>query len=193
VVYPGKNRLSRQYLKNVEAEAQAIAHFFTEVRKIWHQDATPDRVIETCREQSFGAIHFGCHGGFESNDPDLAGLYLNGTLTVQKILTQLRFQNAPLVTLGACQTGIVDQQQGGDLTGLTQALFVAGADSIVASLWSVDDASTKALFAEFYKKRQEGNLTEAEALQYAIGEVQKDPRWEDPYYWGAFQLYGLPI
>ena len=70
---------------------------------------------------------------------------------------------------------------------MTRAFLYAGTPSVLASLWCVDDRATAELMELFYKNLLAG-LTKSEALQQAQLVMMK--KYENPYYWGAFVLYG---
>jgi CHAT domain-containing protein len=74
----------------------------------------------------------------------------DGRLTAERILRGWKL-DAELVTLSACETGLGRYAGGEGHLGFSQALFVAGARSLVLSLWEVDDASTALLMTRFYE------------------------------------------
>jgi CHAT domain-containing protein len=75
--------------------------------------------------------------------------------------------------------------------GLTRAFFYAGAARVVASLWTVDDLANSELMKRFYAGMLGPEyLPPAAALRSAQVALRKQPRWEHPYYWGAFILQG---
>ncbi len=78
------------------------------------------------------------------------------------------------------------------MTGLTSGLFDAGADRVVASLWSVRDDATRELMKRFYQRMldPENPKRPAEALREAQISMWNEPRWHTPYYWAAFTLQG---
>ena len=96
----------------------------------------------------------------------------DGRLTAEQILHGWRL-DADLVTLSACETGLGKFSEGEGYLGFSQALFVAGARSLMLSLWQVDDASTALLMTRFYENllaRRPGlkkPMTKAEALAEA--------------------------
>jgi len=96
-----------------------------------------------------------------------------------------------LVVLSACQTDVGALSAGDELVGMTRAFFFAGTPTVVASLWSVDDAATEALMTAFYRHWQAG-MGKAEALQAAQAEVRANPLWASPFYWADFVLNGDP-
>jgi hypothetical protein len=74
---------------------------------------------------------------------------------------------------------------------LSRAFFAAGAHSVVTSLWSVDDQSTRELMEYFYAALSEG-LPKDLAMQRAQAQYRwlGDNEKLHPHYWGAFQVYG---
>jgi CHAT domain-containing protein len=139
---------------------------------------------------SFKNIHFAMHGLFEAEKPLTSGLFLapdsenDGRLTVSE-LYDLDL-NADLVTLSACETALGETKSGDDVIGFTRGFLYAGANSIVSSLWEVDDIATRDLMLRFYKELKSNN--KARALQKAQLRVMK--KYPHPYYWAAFQLTG---
>ncbi|MGI8997186.1 MAG: CHAT domain-containing protein, partial [Pyrinomonadaceae bacterium] len=98
--------------------------------------------------------------------------------------------NAELVVLSACRTGLGKEIKGEGLIGLTRGFMYAGSPRVVASLWKVDDVATAELMKRFYQKMLRDHLRPAAALRAAQVEMWRQPRWQSPYYWAAFQLQG---
>ncbi len=188
VAYPGAPN-SAHYLPNVLPEAQVIAKHFTQVTSLCQEEATPEAVLVHSHDQD--VIHFGCHGWFDPEQPEQSGLMLaGGWLTVQRIITALRLEQARLATLGACLSGRAALQSGDEYVGLLQAMLTTGVQAVAASLWKVHDAATRALFEAFYAELVAGR-SPAKALQEAARFVRAQPGWGHPYYWAAFQVSGL--
>ena len=97
--------------------------------------------------------------------------------------------DADLVTLSACDTGLGKVLGGEGLLGLTQAFRYAGARTVLASLWSVSDASTSELMRRFYGSLKQGQ-TKADALRSAQLDLLRDPELSHPFRWAAFVLVG---
>src|SRR6185503_5480807 len=95
-----------------------------------------------------------------------------------------------LVVLSACQTGLGKDVRGEGLIGLTRGFMYAGASSVVASLWKVDDEATAELMKRFYKNMLEDGMTPATALREAQNSFRQHPIWSAPYYWAGFTLQG---
>ncbi|MEO7768388.1 MAG: CHAT domain-containing protein [Ferruginibacter sp.] len=177
-------------------EAKLVKQFFNESTSIYleEDDALPDAVINACNENIFDVIHIACHGNFDSYDPNNSGLLLNNgsILTVERIQTELRLKNKPLVILSACDTGLILPQRADENQGLVQSFLAAGAGGVVSSLWSVNDAATQALFIEFYKSKSI-NSNYPEALTAAMLSVKNNSQWKKPFFWGAFRYTGFPL
>ncbi len=159
--------------------------------------ATRDKLLTTDLTP-YAILHFATHGFLDPKHPERSGLVLstvdrdgkdlNGFVSLQDIY-QLR---APvdLVVLSACQTGLGKDVRGEGLLGLTRGFMYAGASSVVASLWKVDDESTAELMKQFYANLLQKGMTPAAALREAQNNIRQRPGWSEPYYWAAFTLQG---
>ena len=74
-------------------------------------------------------------------------------------------------------------------SAVARAFSSAGATTVLASLWSVGDDSTKELMVEFYRQLAAGQ-TKAEALQSAEVKLLKSQKFARPLYWAPFVLMG---
>lgn len=97
---------------------------------------------------------------------------------------------AELVTLSACETGVGRLQGEEGIMNFARTFLVAGARSVVASLWDADDRFTATLMEHFYRYIAKGEAV-AEALRTAqsemLSEFGKDAQ---PYYWAGFTVIG---
>lgn len=95
-----------------------------------------------------------------------------------------------LVTLSACETGLGEARVGESVFGLRRAFVVAGAKTLVMSLWKVPDSATRSLMAEMYSQLIK-QTPRAEALR--VAQLTLKARYPaQPYYWGAFICQGDP-
>lgn len=158
------------------------------------RDATEERARSVRRDTRF--VHFACHALLDERFPLESGLVLaasqagaeNGFLQAWEVFESLRI-DADLVTLSACRTGLGRETDGEGLLGLTWAFQYAGARSVLASLWAVNDASTAALMTRFYRHVAKG-VSKAEALRRAQAELRARRTTAAPYFWAGFTLVG---
>jgi len=159
--------------------------------------ATRERLLNTDLSQ-YAMLHLATHGFLDPKRPEYSGLLLStvnsqgkqidGFVGLQDIY-QLR---APvlMVVLSACQTALGKDVRGEGLIGMTRGFMHAGASSVVASLWNVDDGATAELMKRFYSNLLQQGMTPAEALRAAQNSIRQEPEWASPYYWGAFTIQG---
>ncbi len=187
------------------------------------------------RLRGFRWLHFATHAAIDAQEPMRSALLLgapsstetvdallagrpawDGRLTVDRILRTWKL-DADAVVLSACETGLGRPAGGEGYLGFAQALFVAGARSLVLSLWRVDDVATSILMARFYHELIDRRRSKAEALHHAkrflrqLSEAQCELLREDlgragtleassaedasrpfahPHYWAGFVLIG---
>ena len=99
--------------------------------------------------------------------------------------------DSDLLALTACNTGIGRNLLGEGVMGMGRGFQYAGVESVVMSLWSVNDEATNLLTEKFflYLRTGKGKL---EALRLARAEMRQIPGYEHPYYWAPFILMGEP-
>jgi CHAT domain-containing protein len=112
----------------------------------------------------------------------------DGLLTAEEV-TGLDLLGTELVVLSACETGLGDVSAGEGVFGLRRSFQLAGAATVVMSLWKVPDDPTRELMEAFYRHLLAG-APRAEALRQA--QLQTRSRYPDPQHWGAFILQGDP-
>lgn len=112
----------------------------------------------------------------------------DGLLTAEDI-TGMDLLHTRLVVLSACDTGLGHVQAGEGIFGLRRAFVLAGASTLVMSLWRVPDHQTEELMVTFYEALLSG-LGPADALR--VAQLALKTRHRHPLYWGAFICQGDP-
>ena len=146
-------------------------------------------------------VHFATHGVVDSIKPQFSGLLFNPGDDRNPFWQTFEIFNAripsDLVVLSACETGLGKVFRGEGLIGLARAFFYAGAASVCATLWSVEDESTAELMERFYgyllKHGNDNNsaIDKSEALRLAqLDLIKHGEGLSHPYYWAAFVLIG---
>jgi hypothetical protein len=102
-------------------------------------------------------------------------------------LASMDLWGTQLVVLSACESGRGALVSGEGVYGLRRAVLAAGAETLVASLWSVDDATTAALMDHFYRELLAG-ADRDQAMARAARRLRAEGR--PPYYWAPFIVLG---
>ncbi|MCC6677928.1 MAG: CHAT domain-containing protein [Phycisphaerales bacterium] len=145
--------LSDELIPHAEREARAVAARLGGARLITGADATIARVSEAMRGASL--VHLATHARFIASHPLASGVKLaDGWLTARDIYG-LRLDGAEVV-LSGCDTGRSVAAAGEELMGLSRAFLVAGARSLVMSLWPAHDQSTAEFMVSIYGDRYDG-------------------------------------
>jgi CHAT domain-containing protein len=142
----------------------------------------------------FNVLHLALHGYVNTDYPDQSALvFAPEHKNLYESMLQVRqirnlHLDARLVTLSVCDTGVGPVGEEG-VDNVVNAFIEAGADSVVSTLWELEDHSTEHLMAEFYARLGKGE-SKGEALRDAQRELIKEG--VKPYYWASFELVGDP-
>ncbi|NEO24211.1 MAG: CHAT domain-containing protein [Moorea sp. SIO4A5] len=157
------------------------------------ENAATKAAIDSKPLNTFHYVHFSCHGYFNYEEPRKSALILANArkpasaepnperylrvedekYDLEKCLTiddvfELQLKQCRLVTLSACETGLIDYNNISDeYIGLPSGFLVAGSPAVVSSLWKVNDLSTALLMIKFYQ-----NLGEQMTLAVALNQAQ---------------------
>jgi len=117
----------------------------------------------------------------------------DGILTAEEVAA-LDLRGVEWAVLSACDTGLGEMKAGEGVFGLRRAFQIAGARTVVMSLWSVDDEATRLWMRALYEGRLKKHLSTADAMQQASLSVlhARRARGETthPFYWAGFVAAG---
>lgn len=151
-------------------------------------EATSDLLWKDAR--SAGIVHLATHGVLDSADPKRSYLLLaNRERFTTTDAFALQLPKAKLVVLSACETGIGVGANGLEYAMIARGFRNAGASSVIATLWPVNDEATSLLMKKLYAKTDADPIV---ALTEAQRTLADDPKWSAPYYWAGFELFGIP-
>lgn len=149
-------------------------------------DGGTGRILEDASMTRSGLLFSGANNALRGGSVKKEGVD-DGILTAKEI-ARLDLRGADLLVLSACQTGL-GEVSGEGVFGLQRGFKKAGVNTILMSLWEVDDEATCLLMTSFYKELAKGR-TNSEALKAAQKAVRddKDKDFSSPYYWASFIL-----
>ena len=109
-------------------------------------------------------------------------------------MAPLELEGVEWAVLSACDTGVGEVKAGEGVLGLRRAFQVAGARTVIMSLWSVDDQAARAWMRALYRGRFQQRLSTMEAVRAASLNVLRSRRARgestNPFYWAGFVAAG---
>jgi len=163
-----------------------------------------DRATEEALRRALSSnaiVHVASHGALNFRNPLFSRIELfrrvlgdpadDGRLEVHEIL-DFRIRS-PLVFLSGCETGVGEAWSSGfargeDYATLASAFLYAGAGSVVATLWRIDDRGAAELATRFYRHLRD--RPPAEALALAQRDLLRSRDYRRPYYWAGYRISG---
>jgi len=174
--------------------AQALTH--SDGHSLLTGKKATKSAFEHSASEEHAIIHLAVHGVANEQHPERAALILlsdnssgdDGILEASEIV-HLHF-NADLVVLSACDTAVGRLQGEEGIANLSLAFQLAGAKTVVSTLWSIDDTTALYLMKRFYA-RLAGKNTVGSALTLAKRDMLRAYGARAvPYYWAGFKLEG---
>lgn len=180
-------------LRGASREAQWLADRFPDAQ--WRTVDSTRVAFGRAELAQYQVLHFAGHTRADDQHPWRSGILVRTSssrqpaleLAAEDIATQP--MNAELVVLSSCESGAGRVTTGEGLAGLSTAFLAAGARTVVASLWPVEDEVTARLMREFYLRLARGEPA-GEALRAARERLRRDPRTAHPFHWAGFVITG---
>lgn len=154
----------------------------------YHAQSMQDELTGT----PYRVIHIASHGQFKGNAKETFLLTYDEKLSMDRLedfirLSKYRDEPVELLTLSACQTAAGDDRAA---LGLAGVAVKAGARSVLASLWFINDEATSVLITEFYHQLKDSKNSKAQALQKAQMKLLGSEKYMHPGFWAPFLMIG---
>jgi CHAT domain-containing protein len=146
------------------------------------EDSQPSRTPDASQLSRSVLLLAGAEHG--DTAPDSAH---DGILTAEEVRS-LNLWGTQLVVLSACDTGRGALSSGQGVYGLRRSFLVAGAETLVTSLWPVSDMETGDLMISYYQKLVKQKQARVAAMEEAMGQMKQ--KHAHPYYWAPFIVIG---
>lgn len=190
--YPSKLPL----LASAQAEVLAAARLLGPSSVVLTGDQATEAALKAQDLRNFEILHFAVHAFVDPKFPERAALVLlddpaageDGLLQPREI-AQLRL-NATVVVLSACDTAVGPTLGQEGVLNIARAFLLAGAQSVITTLWAVSDATSTALMRQFYENITAGQDI-AEALMRSKDAVMEQFGSDALTTVAAFQLVGV--
>ena len=211
-----------QELKAIAREDQENSQGVYSGKILLNREFTARSLRDNLSKFRYNIVHIATHGEFKPTDKDSSFLLMGTGDWLYITDIKLRFSGllnqVHLVVLSACKTALGETgQDGKEVIGISSYFLQGGAKAVIASLWSVNDASTSQLMQLFYNNLATGKMTKTEALREAqlaiinvgdrVSDVLRDlvvienrlpqnsqpvskGNLSHPYYWAPFILIG---
>jgi CHAT domain-containing protein len=171
-------------------EVDGIAKVYPNAVRVVGQSFTHDQARQALLTHA--QVHFATHGSLDEQAPLFSALFTAPAAGQPSRLSLYELTDMPLrarlVVLSACQTAMGKLLGGDEVSGLTRTFLLAGANTVVSSLWKVSDESTAILMQAAYRHLRAGE-TPGDALRLAALEVRK--HYPHPFYWAPFIVTGV--
>ncbi len=177
-----------------EEEVNNLKSIFVNPKILVQGAATKTAVLKN--QGGFNILHFATHGILDYNNFENSYLVLakdpvtgdNGKLRIDEIYGISNLESCEMVTLSACETAVVQENNQGWPITTASAFLEIGVPSVIATLWSVDDKATGILMKKFYENLR--TMSKLDALRAAQKSVLAEEKYNHPYYWAPFLLIG---
>ncbi|MGY3793810.1 CHAT domain-containing protein [Aquimarina sp. 433] len=150
------------------------------------EQGTKTNVLDSIDQ--YRIIHLSTHADIDHHtSPWIA--FRNQKITLQEIYATKN--QSEMVVLSACKTSLGELNKGEGVMSLARGFFHSGTNSVVSSLWSVNDKANQELMINFYKNIDQG-LSKSSALRNAKLQYinSHDGSELSPFYWGSLILIG---
>jgi CHAT domain-containing protein/Tfp pilus assembly protein PilF len=176
-------------LPNVAQELETLQSVFPG-RLLVDRDFQMAALEQELKSGGFAIVHIASHSELKDDPRKSFLLAYDQQVSLDQLdrlvgLYRLRGEPLAFLTLSACATAAGDDRAA---LGLAGVAIKAGANSALATLWSISDEASAILVSEFYRRLRDPGVSKAEALQRAQWKMLEDQAFDHPAYWSLFLL-----
>jgi len=136
----------------------------------------------------YDVVHIASHAENDPTDASLSRLLIGRSADDVLLASDINLLRipVPLVILSGCETALGTDLPGNGVGGFAQAFMVAGAETVIASLWNIPDAAAAELMKHFYAALTAAPSRPQRALAAAQAALRQSSQWSHPFYWSGF-------
>lgn len=177
-----------------EQEAFNISAIFPSSVSYMQTQASRENLFSS-EVRNAAAIHISTHSYFDQNNPDIVGLSFSNVNSqneqIPAFVTQAdirahNFDNQ-LVFLNGCDSALGEDNTIVGYQSMSSAFLDSGAQQVIGTLWPISDKAS-ALFVDYFYQSLSITKQPAVALQEAVQQMKRNPRYRHPFYWAAYVL-----
>lgn len=181
-------------LKGTNKEIQAILNWFNG-SAFFGKDASEHNFKELINQHAI--FHLAMHTQTDPNNSKYSSLVFNNQIDTIEDGKLFNYEvslcriNSPMVVLSGCSTASGDLYHGEGIMSLGRGFLLAGASSVVNTLWDVNDESSAKIMSDFYYNLSRGYEKGASLRMAKINYLKNSlPTYTNPYYWAAYEVMG---
>ena len=193
----------RTNLEGSRDEVLSVAELFDSPEIYLGEEASKQVLLE--RLSGHSMIHYSGHIHFNQRQPLYSFLECGDTeLSTEKTGTkspakesdtvlylkeiyQLNLSDTRFLSLSGCSSGAITRYRGEELVGLARGFFYSGVESILASLWDIEDQSSKDFLVCFFQSTFESGGDKKDGFRKAYQTMKK--KYGHPFFYSGFTLY----
>ena len=183
LVHSGPKALEELFRAETRRSHDYAMHVSTHTFTVTPKDSSVARHF-SARQRAYKSCGLLFSGAGHTFDGERMPYGLNDGLLYAEEIAGLDMSHCRLLVLGACNTALGSVSQDG-VTGLQSAFKEAGVETILMTLWSINDQATAEFMKRFYTYLQAGK-TKHESLDRARADLMRSDDFSEPFYWAPF-------
>jgi CHAT domain-containing protein len=173
-------------LPGVESECSLVKELVATAERRIDLPATSAALFEKVEART---LHVACHGRYEERAPLMSRLLFSDRPVFAFEVALGQF-SSEIAIIAGCQTASAKVASGGYVQSLATAFQRAGVQTVLASLWAIDDESSAELMRAFYEGlRADRSVSPIAAFCSAQRALRARAAFEDPWYWAPFVIF----